>query len=47
MYEHYRAIQAAIDAAEEAGFTVNATTCCCSEGLFIESPDGEVMHFDV
>lgn len=53
--EHYRMIQDAIDLAEKDGFTVEARTCCCGEGLVIYpntqgyayERGGEVKEFDV
>lgn len=54
LQEHYRRIQDAINLAEKGGFTIEARTCCCGEGLVI-FPDGqhafeeggETMEFEV
>lgn len=48
---HYEKIQAAITAAQDDGYFINATTCCCGEGLFLSEnsawPYGETHDFDV
>lgn len=38
--EHYKAIADAIAAAEDDGFDVEATSCCCGEGLRIIDING-------
>jgi hypothetical protein len=42
--EHYRMIQDAINLAEKDGFTVEATTCCCGEGLRIRPTNEEYPY---
>lgn len=42
--EHYRMIQDAINLAEKDGFTVEATTCCCGEGLRIRPTNEECPY---
>lgn len=49
--EHHKRIQDAINAAESDGFTIEAKTCCCGEGLRIFSgvywEPIEAMEFEV
>lgn len=43
--EHVDLIEAAIEAAEDDGFTVEATTCCCGAGLMIKDDTTQEVRY--